>query len=296
MAQRPRTVPLFDLVPSKKIDAAARPATIATTDAAAETPAPAIRELKPVARDSAPSEYGPRAQTSDAPKLVPLPVVYVGIFLALLLALGAYLLGTSVGAKQKEQELAGVLRKDPPTVKEAAGNTSPLGNLQSQPQRQSSRPNQATPPPAPAETLLAGVAFPNLAPESFDNPPPKQELMIADDTVQGWATTDPRQRGLNYMTLGILSRRDAGYAVMMLHANGVPALAVPVDKGGVSANNQGPANYRVWLLQGITGEQFRSDDPLKDRLDKRVREVGKAWKQQAKGPTDFADAFWDKLD
>jgi hypothetical protein len=120
--------------------------------------------------------------------------------------------------------------------------------------------------------------------------------MIADDTVQGWATTDPRQRGLNYMTLGILSRRDAGYAVMLLHANGVPALAVPVDKGGVSANNQGPANYRVWLLQGITGEQFRSDDTLKDRLDKRVREIGKAWKQQAKGPTDFADAFWDKLD
>jgi hypothetical protein len=30
-------------------------------------------------------------------------------------------------------------------------------------------------------------------------------------------------------------------------------------------------------------------------LDKRVREIGKAWKQ-AKGPTDFADAYWDKLD
>lgn len=294
MAQRPRTVPLFDLVPSKKIDAAARPVTTATADSATESPAPAIRELKPVVRDATPTEYGPRAKESDAPKVVPLPVVYVGIFLALLLALGAYLLGTSVGSKQKEQELAGVLRKDPPAVKEAAGNTSMLGNLQS-PQRPSG-PRETTTPPAPAETRLAGITFPNLAPEAFDNPPPKQELMIADATVQGWATTDPRQRGLNYMTLGILSRRDAGYAVMLLHANGVPALAVPVDKGGVSANNQGPANYRVWLLQGITGEQFRSDDPLKARLDKRVREIGKAWKQQAKGPADFADAFWDKLD
>lgn len=294
MAQRPRTVPLFDLVPSKKIDAAARPVTTQGAGAATEGPTPALKELKPTVRETAPREYAARPVEAESTKSIPLPMVYVGVFVALLLALGAYLLGTRVGATSKEQELAGVLRKDPPAIKEAAGNTSPLGNFQSQPARPVPQPVQPT--NTGDEPRLAGVAFPNLTPEAFDNPPPKQELMIASDTVQGWASVDPRQRGLNYMTLGILSRRDAGYAVMLMHANGVPALAVPVDKGGVSANNQGPANYRVWLLQGITGEQFRSDDPIKVRLDKRVREVGRAWRQQAKGPTDFADAFWDKLD
>jgi hypothetical protein len=197
------------------------------------------------------------------------------------------------------------MRKDPPAIQEATGNTSPLGNLTPTPagNKPPAGPTRTSPTAGPAATekpaaepLLAGVAFPNLSPEAFDNPPPTQELMIASDSAQGWASKDPRQKGLNYMTLGVLSRRDAGYAVMLLHANGVPAMAEPVDKGGPSANNRGPSNYRLWLLQGITGEQFGASDPVKVRLDKRVREIGKAWRQQAKGPADFADAFWDKLD
>lgn len=309
MAQRPRTVPLFDLVPGKKSgDAAAR--TVVSPPIPKLPAQPAEVELKPIPRDEKPREYSPREFTdttrplgslattaSDKPAAVPMPLVYVGIFVALLLMLGTYLLGTRVGAGKKEQELAGVLRKDPPAVREATGaGNSPLGNLQPSDTKPTNPKSPQQPAPVPNDpTVLAGVAFPSVPEDAFDNPPADSEFMLASDRDQGWVSRDPRQQGLNYMTLGVFSRRDAGYAIMLLRSNGLEAIGVPVDKGLSGANNRGPANYRVWLLQGVTSEQWRKNDSIKNRLDSRVREIGKAWKQM-KGPSDFADAYWDKLD
>jgi hypothetical protein len=305
MAKRPRTVPLFDLVPGKKPADAARPAGNAPIPTLPENAANI--EIKPVIREPQgeklrESSRGALVPTSE--RGVPMPLVFIGIFIALLVCLGTYVLGTSVGSSKKEKELAGVMRQDPPAIREAGPGLggSPMGNLEptepnakAKPQPKSNAAGDASPNAANKSTQIGGVTFPNIAPEAFDNPPADKELMIASNDAQGWVSTDTRTRGLNYMTLGVLSRRDGGYAVMLLHANGIPAVAMPVDSGGSSANNRGPLLYRVWLLQGITSEEWRANDSRKGELDKRVREIGKAWKQ-AKGPTDFADAYWDKLD
>jgi hypothetical protein len=49
-----------------------------------------------------------------------------------------------------------------------------------------------------------------------------------------------------------------------------------------------------WVIvrQGLTSEEFKGGDPRKNQLLGTVKKIGRRWKQDHKGSTDFSTAFW----
>jgi hypothetical protein len=104
---------------------------------------------------------------------------------------------------------------------------------------------------------------------------------------------DPRIAGLNYLTIALKQDREtAERMVGFLSENQVPAFAVPVAPAGAAANN--PPTYTVYAMQGVTREELRARAPVRTELEDRVGKLGKKWKKDMKGQTDFSQVFWDK--
>ena len=104
---------------------------------------------------------------------------------------------------------------------------------------------------------------------------------------------DPRIAGLNYLTIALKQDREtAERMVAFLSENQVLAFAVPVAPAGAAANN--PPTYTVYAMQGVTREELRARAPVRTELEDRVGKLGKKWKKDMKGQTDFSQVFWDK--
>jgi hypothetical protein len=104
---------------------------------------------------------------------------------------------------------------------------------------------------------------------------------------------DPRLPGNDYLIVESLTLKDAEPVANFLVENGVPAVVVPpqgVDPAKLSQDPRGM--WWVIVRQGLTSEEFKGGDPRKNQLLGTVKKIGRRWKQDHKGSTDFSTAFW----
>lgn len=103
---------------------------------------------------------------------------------------------------------------------------------------------------------------------------------------------DPREVGKNYLQLVTTDKADADAIVKFLAENGVGAFHVPLDGPGTGANNR--ARFVVFCTRGITPEEFKAQSPARTELYDAVGRLGKVWKKERRGSTDFAGRMWSK--
>jgi hypothetical protein len=128
---------------------------------------------------------------------------------------------------------------------------------------------------------------------------PAPEAQGSDEslTPQGVLLGDPRERGLNYLQLGIFGKTDAESAVEFLASNGVQSFAVALDSTDSRANNPDPGKkYALYVLPGITGSEFRRNVTKKTNLEAEVARLGVLWQKNHRGPSNFSKTMWAKYD
>lgn len=91
---------------------------------------------------------------------------------------------------------------------------------------------------------------------------------------------DPRTAGMNYFVLARLPQDEAEKAAAYLSKNGVAAAVVPSDN---------PKFQHVITTRGFVGSDLNG--PEASRLKSEIRRIGRAFKAETKGPTDFADLY-----
>ncbi len=106
---------------------------------------------------------------------------------------------------------------------------------------------------------------------------------------------DPREPGKNYLQLITTDRAEAEGIVKFLGENGVPAFVVPVgvDRTGSAAKN--PARFTVLAARGITPEEYRARAASRTELEGAISRLGRRWRDEKKGSTDFSGKFWSKF-
>ena len=72
--------------------------------------------------------------------------------------------------------------------------------------------------------------------------------------------------------------------MLFFGARGLPMVRLEPNRAG---------RCTVTTLEGITGEQYRGNDPVRRDLEAAVTSLGRAFEAQG-GYTDFADAYWAK--
>jgi hypothetical protein len=103
---------------------------------------------------------------------------------------------------------------------------------------------------------------------------------------------DPREAGKNYLQLITTDRREAEGIVKFLGENGVAAFMIGVDGGGSTAKN--PARFTVLASRGITREELQARVPARTELEQAIDRLGKVWKGERRGSTDFSGKIWSK--
>jgi hypothetical protein len=109
-------------------------------------------------------------------------------------------------------------------------------------------------------------------------PPPKAET--ANGTVG-----DPRQGGLNYYRMTVLpaaSKPELLRAVEFLKKNGFDATLIPVNNG------------RSLKLVALAGFAKPLSDPAAKKYESDLKALGRKWKTQEKGATDWKDMIPEK--
>jgi hypothetical protein len=148
------------------------------------------------------------------------------------------------------------------------------------------------PPTLPNETTLpkAGAVVQEPAAPAPAGPEAGRFML-----ARGWGGADPREQGLNYLALVVLSKEHARDAVDFLAKNGVLAFAIPLDIDGGAPKNPPQDAYRVYAGPGVTSQQYKANDPAMGRLERRVAELGRVWSREHRGPSDFRSPGWVKF-
>lgn len=243
----------------------------------------------------------------EATMTLPANAVYyatAGVVLAIVLA---WIVGYRAGDASRAKQLAPFTNPPPLRVQEpnlgaatpgsssASPNATPTATSTPMPPVEANRSAQL--PGAPATTT--GPAPRHAGPAEVEASATAGPLGASDVLLaQGWSRTDPREIGLNYMYLPIMTRTEAERAVTFLNANSLEVMAVPlqVDRRGSKANNPPPADarYRVVLRRGLTGEEY-SQGVVKQDLQAKALKLGQVWKRDNRGTTDFSAVSWEKL-
>lgn len=100
--------------------------------------------------------------------------------------------------------------------------------------------------------------------------------------VDSW-DEDPREADLNYFHVAHLPRSEAERAATYLAARGIPTARLPRERGG---------SCDVVVLQGFARGELGSAE--RRELEQRVKRIGRDYKREADGPTDFADLYLRK--
>lgn len=106
---------------------------------------------------------------------------------------------------------------------------------------------------------------------------------------------DPRESGKNYLIVERLMFDEAIGAAQFLTANGVPAAVVPPE--GVESSDLQRQARGIWLViarHGFTRDEFRASGAAEE-LKNNVIKLGRRWKQDHKGQTNFANCYWNKF-
>lgn len=130
-------------------------------------------------------------------------------------------------------------------------------------------------------------------PNEAAKPQPRQPTAPPPTTTPPAPGSDPRQAGLNYLTLASqLDKETATTAAAFLTENGCPAFAVAVDRSGRPVKNG--SQFAVYAQRGFASEEFRAKESERQALVEQVRRLGKAWQKDHRGGTDFSQTFWQK--
>ncbi len=214
---------------------------------------------------------------------IPAVYLYFAAALLILVTAAAWTIGYSRGqsterAAYEETLLADDLGLDPandPLLVENTPNTpqpqQPTRNAapsstDNDPTTQANRPNQTA------------TAQPNRS--NADNRP-------APVTVLSDGVADPREPGLNYYILASgYTREPALELASFVASRGVPTVVTSTRNGF----------YTVTTRSGISRDEYRAGNrPPRSTIEANVRNIGRAYRT-AGGPTNFADAYWARID
>ncbi|CAG1000231.1 hypothetical protein PHYC_02826 [Phycisphaerales bacterium] len=271
-----QTTPLFDLLSkgatsSPRVEPAPRP----TKPVVRVELKPQSGEASPRAAPIAPASPASPSYTARGTLRLTTNALYIGIAAVSVLLIGMYILGFKIGTSKeaaKTQNELGPAFRDRPAV------TEPAVRQPDTPRLTNSAAQGPTVPPA------ASPAKP------MPQPAASGPILTSHGSLQ-----DPRQKDLNYLALARLPRADCDAAIKFLAANGVEAFAVPLDQNDREANNPGPlGRYRLYVMPGITGEQYKADHPTKTGLQTRVAQLGQVWQKEHRGSSNFGSTGWVK--
>ncbi len=210
--------------------------------------------------------------------------------LALVLIFSMYAVGYSSGRKQGQREMAGT-NPGPAIVEPKVGVDL----------KQSADPRQGAVSPAPSKGT-SPPEQPISKPAPSPAPKPKPGLGAADEGSKpvilstGAADADPRKEGLNYLVLAtLMPRTEARELVGFLSSNGFEALAVAgeLDQAKRAGNNQDL--FKVVALTGVTKEQYKANDPIRQSLVSESQRIGALWKKTKPGRSDLSRTYWESF-
>jgi hypothetical protein len=248
-------------------------------------------------------------RTITLPALVP----FLTIIVALAAIVGTWTVAYRKGESSKEQELQPLLQATRPPVLEpgttglstspqpAGTNRTPARDATVGSSSASSGPSGRPVPanaqnssPAGGGTPAATTTFGSRASlDALEASPPAAAAIL---TTAGWKTAEVRQNGLNYLNIATLRHKDAASALFFLGQNGVEAFAVPLASSSSRGNTSPPVTYRVFVLPGITSEQYRARQSVMTNLEASVARLGRQWSRDQKGASDFRSPQWTKFD
>lgn len=196
------------------------------------------------------------------PRIVRVPVGYLFIAGALVVALmvGGYLVGyrrASSALRDRERALA--QRELETAVQDPLLSQAPVnpGLLPSAGRSATNPTSTPTTDPASARSPQQGGAAPAAAPGE-----------------------DPRTPGLNYFIVARDLPEEAERAAAFLRDNGVPAFVATSNNAGLRL---------LIALEGFTSEAMRAGEHLPFKA--RLQSLGRIWKRDHAGATDWADAY-----
>jgi hypothetical protein len=223
---------------------------------------PEMRPSKPVVRvelkpaAEPPPERVEPAMGGGAVRL-PTNTIYITIAVALVLVVVAIVVGVQMGKSTQAKQDEQFMRRPTPNLTEPGADTP--GSL------------GAVTPPGPA-------AQPNDAPEGPQAPA---------------SGSDPRIKGLNYLYLAVLSQSEAERAGKFLRDNKVQAYATAmVDTKGSQAKNGDPL-FRLFVVPGFAGPDLKKT--AAQNLEAEVFRLGKIWKEEHHGTSNFGEPSWEKF-
>ena len=208
---------------------------------------------------------------------IPIGYVIVAGGLALALAVGTYLIGYSRAEANAESERRRVLQNELDMVDPL---NSPSGALAS-PQTTQNAPLGGA---APTQTATRPPQ-PNQGTSTQQAPPTggqRQQAAPGPAPGAGALERDPRVPGLNYWVIARLGPDEARRAASYLQASGV-------DVAVVETNSD---KFRE-VIASAGFEGLSSPDAA--RLKSRILELGRMYRVQEKGPTDFSDMYARKF-
>lgn len=149
-------------------------------------------------------------------------------------------------------------------------------------------PNAANPPKA----LNSQGGTPGSNNQTNPQPPSGQLDAVPPELNP---VADPRKPGNNYLHIVILPWKDAEKAVAFLNKSGLAAFAVPdkklgkIDPADAKAKNLA---HLVFALEPIASGQYTASERKRQELVDRVKQIGKKWQREEKGPSDFGEPGW----
>lgn len=210
----------------------------------------------------------PAEKSSPKGVMLPLPYVFGGIGVLVAAVAIVATLSFNAGARRERSEL---LPKDdgasPPAVETI---TDPMSGG-----------NETVRPPRPSDT-----------PSTPKTPPPKTSgpsLPVYGD--------DPRVEGKNYLIVETMTFDDAMSAAEFLTANGVPSVVVAPEGADPSKLQQQPKGgmWQIIAREGFTRDEYRANSQRADAIERSVKQIGRRWKDDHKGTTNFSRCYWKKF-
>ncbi|MEM7629941.1 MAG: hypothetical protein AAF356_11065 [Planctomycetota bacterium] len=219
----------------------------------------------------APEHAPPRTAVS-----VPLPTLYIAIGLMIVLCVLSWAGGYTLGTESGKSEILRSLEPGrlPGMADDASGGTG----------RGSSDPDLTVVDPLREPDRGFGSTGGQADLQTSPQPRPVGDGSVL--TPRGWAATDPRLAGHNYLELATLPEADAIEALRVLQDAGVSAIAVAAEGG----------RFRVVSLAvAVPSSRYSASAGERRAHEQQVRAIGDRWQGDG-GASNFARTQWRRHD
>lgn len=297
MAQPRRDAPaLYELIGSRTRHAP-MPRRVEEPVAPAVEPKVAPAPVRPEPADEA-DDRGPILGPGRA---IRMPVGYFFFVAAAVIAVGVggYLLGYQHRDAEHEEARRGAVPEPllpitDPLNEPGVGVGGIAGVDQARPNRPGSNAGGSVQGSAAGDARASGAGRPGTAAGTANTGDPARPGIVGGPgvrdgvgfpgvTVVSRETPDPRERGLNYAVIASLGEERALLAARYLAGRGVEVVVVPGQNG----------RFDIVSRAGFAGGAYK--ERAGRSLETRIREIGRAFRQEHGGPTDFSDMWWKRF-